>query len=147
MDDRELEMNRRELEAYLRGEGTMTRSLVGQPYNGIASNIYQQNLGVNARRRLYDSQFAMQMTPSFSRTMAQANEPAMDGVNPENSLLESQANISRMKLQRIQDERKTGMLPQMNTFKENSISQLSNEEFFLPAGQIPAANKSLQPDD
>jgi len=55
MDDRELDMNRRELEAYLRGEDTMSRSLVGQPYNGIASNIYQSNLGVNARRRLYDS--------------------------------------------------------------------------------------------
>lgn len=50
MSENELKMYSKDLEAYLQGN-TMTRSFVGQPYNGIASNIHRPNLGANALGR------------------------------------------------------------------------------------------------
>lgn len=53
MNENELRMYQKDLEAYLQGN-TMSRSFVGQPYNGIASNINRPNLGANARTRLQE---------------------------------------------------------------------------------------------
>ena len=70
MNENELQMYRKDLDAYLQG-GTGTQSFVGQPYNGIASNCYQANLGANAKR-LFESHFH-----TFDRT-ASSGGPVQD---------------------------------------------------------------------
>ena len=133
MDDRELELNRRELEAYLRGEERLSQSFIGQPYNGIASNIYHSNMGANGQRRLYDQTYmgAIQhiQSPSTMTTKLQGsiNDFVGNANNLEDSLLLSQQKITQRRLDRLQQDKSRSYHGNLNnTIQEGSIPQLFN---------------------